>query len=246
MIKSKNLGTISHAFLCTIHVLRNRVDVVHYFTTGATLFAPLPKLAGMKVVCSVDGTDWQRRKWSFVARCYLRVSERLATLFCDSLIGDSREVVRYYRRKFGADLALSAYGIREAAPTGNNWLVRLGLQPREYVLFVGRLVPENNVHHLIAAFERIKTEKRLVIVGDAGFSYRGREVSQDLQKQLQKLLDHPSLVEHYRMRASKRAMTNYRWEEVVSQHEKLYRRLLGIRTDLAPIPAAPPLSNSAD
>ncbi len=28
MIKSKNLGTISHAFLCTIHVLRNRVDVL--------------------------------------------------------------------------------------------------------------------------------------------------------------------------------------------------------------------------
>ena len=61
-IKSKNLSSISHAFLCTIHVLFHRADVVHYFTTGTTLFAPLAKLAGMKVVCSVDGTDWQRGK----------------------------------------------------------------------------------------------------------------------------------------------------------------------------------------
>src|SRR5262249_53699474 len=55
-VKSKNLGTIVHAFLSTVHVLFHRVDVVHYFTTGVTLFAPLARLCGMKVVCSVDGT----------------------------------------------------------------------------------------------------------------------------------------------------------------------------------------------
>ena len=42
---------------------------------------------------------------------------------------------------------------------------RFGLNPREYVLFVGRLVPENNIHHLIHAFEQTHTEKKLVIVG---------------------------------------------------------------------------------
>src|ERR1700704_3687525 len=59
-VKSKNLSTMVHSFICTLHVLFHPVDVVHYFTTGATLLAPLPRLFGMKVVCSVDGTDWQR------------------------------------------------------------------------------------------------------------------------------------------------------------------------------------------
>jgi glycosyltransferase involved in cell wall biosynthesis len=45
-------------------------------------------------------------------------------------------------------------------------LERFGLKEKEYVLFVGRLVPENNVHHLLKAFERVKTSKKLVIVGD--------------------------------------------------------------------------------
>ena len=322
-IQSKNLSTISHALLCTLHVLRNPVDVVHYFTTGTTLFAPLPKLAGMKVVCSVDGTDWQRRKWSSVARTYLRISERMAALVCDQLIGDSREVVRYYRHKFDVGLAFSAYGIRETPSAGNGCLQRFGLRSREYVLFVGRLVPENNAHHLIAAFEQINTDKKLVIVGDdpwerryirslkstrdsrivftggiygegyeelqrhaylfvlpdevggthpslveamgfgncalvndtksnlevigdAGISYLGSRLSHDLQRQLRRLLDNPPLVEHYRRRAAARARTHYRWENVVLQHEAVYRRLLGDQPELVPLSDAPTLSNSAD
>ncbi len=324
-IKSKNLSSITHSFLCTIHVLFNRADVVHYFTTGTTLFAPLARLAGMKVVCSVDGTDWQRGKWGTLARWYLRFSERLAVWFCNDLIGDSPEVLRYYRGKFGIDPTYSAYGIREKRAVGKAWLERLGLKERDYVLFVGRLVPENNVHHLVAAYEQTKTDKKLVIVGDdpwgkryvgslkatrdsrviftggiygegyeqlqqnaylfvlpdevggthpalveamgfgncvlvndaesnveaisdAGFSYRGCEGPRDLYRQLQMLLDNPSLVEEFRKRARRHATTNYQWEDVVREHESLYYRLLGRGAESEPqaVAAGPPLSNTAD
>jgi glycosyltransferase involved in cell wall biosynthesis len=165
-MKSKNLSTIIHAFLCTLHVLINRVDVVHYFTTGATLFAPLPRLLGMKVVCSVDGTDWQRAKWGRLARWYLRFSERWAVLFCHGLISDSKEVMNYYRENFAAVSSCIVYGMREHTSKQRDVLDRFGLGEREYVLFVGRLVPENNVHLLIRAFESTVTDRKLVIVGD--------------------------------------------------------------------------------
>jgi glycosyltransferase involved in cell wall biosynthesis len=165
-LKSKNLSTIVHVLLSTIHVLFHPVDVVHYFTTGATLFAPLPRLRGMKVVCSVDGTDWQRGKWGWFARFYLRISQRLAVLFCHGLVTDSRDIMRYYKGTYGADSDVIAYGMRDATNHGSDWLERFQLQSREYVLFVGRLVPENNVHQLIRAFENTRTDKKLVIVGD--------------------------------------------------------------------------------
>jgi glycosyltransferase involved in cell wall biosynthesis len=165
-LKSKNLSTIVHAFLATLHVMCRRVDVVHYFTTGATLFAPLPRLMGKKVVCSVDGTDWQRAKWSRFAKWYLRFSERLAVIFCHGLISDSQDVMNYYRKRYGAPTSCIVYGMREYRSEGRNVLERFGLQERDYVLFVGRLVPENNVHQLIQAFERTRTQKKLVIVGD--------------------------------------------------------------------------------
>jgi len=165
-LKSKNLSTIVHAFLSTMHLVFHRVDVVHYFITGTTLFAPIPRLLGMKVVCSVDGTDWQRGKWGRFARWYLRLSERLAVWFCHRLIGDSRDVVRYYREVYGSSPALITYGVRECTSGGLEWLDRFALKPRNYVLFVGRLVPENNIHQLIRAFEQTTTDKKLVIVGD--------------------------------------------------------------------------------
>ncbi len=165
-VKSKNLSTIMHAFLATMHVTFHRVDVVHYFTTGTTLFAPVPRLLGMKVVCSVDGTDWQRGKWGRLARWYLRVSERLAAWFCDGLIADSQAVLRYYLETYRAKSFLVTYGMRESKCKGLEWLERFALKSRDYVLFVGRLVPENNIHHLISAFERTQTDKKLVIVGD--------------------------------------------------------------------------------
>jgi glycosyltransferase involved in cell wall biosynthesis len=163
---SKNLSTICHALLATLHVIFQRVDVVHYFTTGATLFAPLPRLIGKKVVCSVDGTDWQRGKWGRFARWYLQHSERLAVLFCHGLISDSRDVMSYYEQRYGASSSCIVYGMREYRSDGRDVLRRFGLQGRDYVLFVGRLVPENNVHQLIQAFEETRTEKKLVIVGD--------------------------------------------------------------------------------
>jgi len=165
-VRSKNLSTICHAFLSTLHVMFRKADVVHYFTTGATLFAPLPRLMGKKVVCSVDGTDWQRAKWGRLARWYLRLSERLAVFFCHGLISDSSEVLDYYRRNYGAVSSCIVYGMREHRSNKRDVLERFGLHEREYVLFVGRLVPENNVHHLIKAFERVGTNKKLVIVGD--------------------------------------------------------------------------------
>jgi glycosyltransferase involved in cell wall biosynthesis len=165
-IKSKNLSTIVHAFLASMHVAFHRVDVVHYFITGTTLFAPIPRLLGMKVVCSVDGTDWQRGKWGTFARWYLRLSESLAVFFSNALVSDSKDVQRYYANVHHTDSVLITYGIREMDAFGHEWLDRFGLQPRDYVLFVGRLVPENNIHHLIRAFEQTRTSKKLVIVGD--------------------------------------------------------------------------------
>ncbi len=177
-INTKNLSAIVHSFLCSLHVLFLRPDVVHYFITGTTLFAPLPRMFGAKVICSVDGTDWQRKKWGMLARWYLRLSERLASMFCHGLISDSLEVRAYYESRYRAQSSFIPYGMRETDETGTAFLERFGLKPREYVLFVGRLVPENNVHVLVRAFESVKTNKKLVIVGDDPW---GREYVQSLK-----------------------------------------------------------------
>jgi glycosyltransferase involved in cell wall biosynthesis len=49
-------------------------------------------------------------------------------------------------------------------------LEELGVKAGDYVLFVGRLVPENNAHVLVEAFSGLDTRMRLIVVGDAPYA----------------------------------------------------------------------------
>ena len=44
---------------------------------------------------------------------------------------------------------------------------RLDIREGEYFLFVGRFIPDKGLHYLIPAFERLQTDKKLVLVGDS-------------------------------------------------------------------------------
>ena len=44
-----------------------------------------------------------------------------------------------------------------------------GLEPREYFVVVCRIEPENNVDVIVDAFSRVKTTKKLAIVGGANY-----------------------------------------------------------------------------
>jgi glycosyltransferase involved in cell wall biosynthesis len=167
----KHFATIVHSFLSTIHAMRSDVDVVHYYTAGAGALSFIPKLFGKRTVCSVDGLDWNRRKWGRAASAYLKFSERVVSKLVDEVITDTPVMEQYYQQQYGRQTAMIAYGAPTERIEDLQWLQRFGLEPRRYILFVGRLVPEKNAHVLIEAFEALDTDMKLVIVGDDPFGH---------------------------------------------------------------------------
>jgi glycosyltransferase involved in cell wall biosynthesis len=184
-VRSKHLDTFVHTFLSTLHMAflaRPRVAV--YFIAGNSPFAGLSRLLGVPSAINVDGLDSERAKWGGAAKRYLRWAERAAPRLASAVITDSRTVQDLYRDEFGAETHYIPYGAEldappDDAPTGPlgySVLQRLGLTPRGYLLFVGRLVPENNAHVLAEAYALLQTDLKLVIVGDASYAedYRAR------------------------------------------------------------------------
>jgi glycosyltransferase involved in cell wall biosynthesis len=169
-IRSKHLDTIIHTLLSCLHALGRRYDVALFFNVGNSALAWLPRLAGQRVVLNVDGLDWKRKKWGRFARWYIRASERWATRVPHRVVTDSRRVQAYYLERYGAASTYIAYGANPVAVPPGPHLARWGLEPRRYVLFIGRLVPENCAHHLVEAFDGLATGFKCVIVGDAPYA----------------------------------------------------------------------------
>ena len=135
----------------------------------------------MPSALNVDGLDSRRAKWGGAAKRYLRWAERSAPRLATAVVTDSRTVQELYRTEFGAETHYIPYGaeLDDTTDSGADDVARLaemGLEPRGYILFVGRLVPENNAHVLVDAYRRLQADARaredlaLVVVGDAPYA----------------------------------------------------------------------------
>ena len=169
-VRRKHLDTIVHTLLSSMHALAMRYDVALFFNVGNSAVTWIPRLAGQRVILNVDGLDWKRKKWGGFARWYIRSSERWAGWSAHRIVTDSRRVQQYYRERYGIGSAYIAYGAEPDAVPPGVVLDRYGLVPGRYMLFVGRLVPENCVHHLLEAFTGLSTDMKCVIVGDAPYA----------------------------------------------------------------------------
>jgi len=174
-VRNKYLDTFVHTLLSSLHASRgHKPDVALFFIAGNSPLCLVTRAAGIPTVINVDGLDSDRRKWNRVAKAYLRAAERLSPRMATRAITDSHAVAGIYEQRYGRSIGVVPYGAELPTEYDSDVLERLGLEPRRYVLFVGRLEPENNPHLLVEAWSRIPTERtrgmKLVVVGGAPYA----------------------------------------------------------------------------
>jgi glycosyltransferase involved in cell wall biosynthesis len=180
--RHKYLDTVCHTFLSACHALSQDFEVVFICNAANSPLALIPRLGGMKVALNVDGIERLRKKWNRLGRLYYRLGEFLATRLPHAIVADARVIQDYYRRTYGKASTMIPYGATVGRVDSREALDRFGVRPQEYLLYVSRLEPENNVHQVIQAFRQIRTEKKLVLVGDAPYSSQYKQQLYDLAK----------------------------------------------------------------
>ena len=168
-IRSKHLETVIHTLLSTAHALTQRYDLVHYHALGPALFSFVPRLLGQKTAVTVQGLDWQRKKWGRLASAVLRLGERASVQLPNGTMVVSRALQQRYREIHRQEAFYIPNGgvlrERKEARAIHEW----GLDPGRYVLFLGRFSPEKGCHLLVEAFEQIDTDVKLVLAGAASY-----------------------------------------------------------------------------
>ncbi|MFQ5601690.1 MAG: DUF1972 domain-containing protein [bacterium] len=178
-ISHKYFDTVAHTLLCTLHALREKYDAILMCNSANAYCAFIPRLVGTPVALNVDGLEWKRSKWNRLGQWFYLLSERLATFTATEIVTDAREIEKYYLDKFKKTSIFIPYGTPIGKVDSQDVLKKFDLESKKYVLYVSRLEPENNAHLVVKAFEKVKTDLKCVIVGDA--PYNG-EYIQNLKK----------------------------------------------------------------
>lgn len=173
--RSKHLEALVHSANATVDAMRQQVDIIHYHALGPGLIAPLPRLLSRAhVVQTVHALDQDRAKWGRAASTVLAVGENLSAWVPEATFVVSRALQQHYRTRYGKPTTYLCNGadLRAVEPgAGGTSLADAGLEGRQYVLFVGRLVPEKAPDLLIRAFRELPGDHlRLVLAGASSFT----------------------------------------------------------------------------
>jgi glycosyltransferase involved in cell wall biosynthesis len=151
------------------------VDVIVLLGVSGALALPILRLiTTAKIITNIDGVEWQRQKWGWVAKRFLQASERAAVRYSHQVISDNIEIARHVRQRYRAESQVIAYGgdhvfdgVEEEAPAD--------APHQEFDLAISRIEPENNVEMILSSYAA-NTGRRLVYVGNWRNSAWSREL----------------------------------------------------------------------
>ena len=180
-VNTKSLHKLSICFNSTIDLLKKRdADIVHVHAIGPSLFSIFPRIGGIPSVVQTHGIEWQRDKWGWAGRTFLKLSDYTAVYFPNRTTAVSRVQKTYFEEKYGKRVDYIPTGVNRVEYREPKKILELRLEKGRYILFAARLVAEKGPHFLIEAFRKIDTDMKLVVAGDAAHAEEFKAALRDL------------------------------------------------------------------
>lgn len=189
-IEKKGLAAVSSSFFAALCCAFGKYDVVHIHAEGPAFFCWLPKLFHKRVIVTVHGIDWQREKWkSGFGSKFIHKGEKNAVKYADEIIVLSKDVQDYFEKIYGRKTVFIPNGVSNHIERKPQIIKnKFGLDKDEYILFLGRLVPEKGIKYLIEAFKQVDTEKKLVIAGGSSDTSEFENEMKEIAKEDKRIL----------------------------------------------------------
>lgn len=182
-INLRGIAAMSSSVFAAIRATFGRYDIVHFHAEGPCAMLWLPKLFGKKCIATIHGLDHQRAKWGKFASTYIMLGEKCAVKFADEIIVLSENVQKYFMDTYGRETKFIPNGVNKPILKNTEIITeKFSLKKDEYILFLGRLVPEKGIKYLVQAFKEVKTDKKLVIAGGSSDTNEFAEELKELAK----------------------------------------------------------------
>ncbi|MBO4458936.1 MAG: glycosyltransferase family 4 protein [Butyrivibrio sp.] len=167
-INRKGFAAATSSVIGAIKAAFGKYDVVHFHAEGPCAAMGITKLMGKRCIATIHGLDHMRQKWSRFASAYIMMGEKAAVKHADEIIVLSKNVQKYFMDKYGRETVYIPNGVTRPVITMPHKIKSAyGLEKDDYILYLGRLVPEKGLEYLIKAFMELDTDKKLVVAGSS-------------------------------------------------------------------------------
>jgi glycosyltransferase involved in cell wall biosynthesis len=169
-------GQFVYDLNCTLDARKRKLDIL--LVLGYTSSSVWGWLYPSATVCinHMDGMEWQRSKYGWLTKCFLRYAEKLAIRFSSYFIADSVVIQAYLKEQFHINSSFIAYGadIPATAQQANDGLLQMAGK-KGFSLLIARIEKENNIEMILEGFHQSAVEENLLVVGNTANSF-GRKL----------------------------------------------------------------------
>lgn len=170
-LNANGVSSIMYDIFSLLKCFKRNPDVTLILGVSGCLFLPVYRLFNSsKVITNIDGLEWRRDKWGWLAKQFLKLSEKIAVKFSDIVISDNQAISDYVLSEYGMATSVIAYG-------GDHALIDMGeipIKKGDYYLSICRIEPENNIDMILDAFS--KSSEKIFFVGNWDASDYGRKL----------------------------------------------------------------------
>ena len=130
------------------------------------------KRLGITTIINPDGLEYKRSKWGILVKKFFLLSEKWMLNSCDLIVCDALGIQKYINSKYPKlknKTTYIAYGTDKISLNNvdtKSILKEYNLDINNYLLIIGRFVPENNYELIIKSYMKSTTKKELIIISN--------------------------------------------------------------------------------
>ncbi|NIG52102.1 DUF1972 domain-containing protein [Chitinophaga sp. Cy-1792] len=172
-LNANGVQSIPYDILSILKAIRKADTLLILGVSGVVVLPVLRLFSKKKMIVHLDGLEWRRDKWNWLAKKYLKFSEWIGVKYADNVIADNAGIRDYLTKEYNAESVLITYGGDHALTASNS-----SQESERYAFTVCRIEPENNIHKILEAF-RQQGKMKLKIVGNWTVSEYAEKLRKD-------------------------------------------------------------------
>lgn len=186
-LEANGVQSIIYDSISILHALFYADLLLILGVAGAWLLPFVRLFTNKKIIISIDGIEWKRDKWNLLAKWYLFWAESMAVKYSHIDISDNEAIQDYTAARYGTLSRIIEYGADHTMriPRNKDAIEKYSFLAKPYAFKVCRIEPENNVHLILEAFDKVE-KLPLVLVGNWDKSEYGKKLKS-------KYLGHPNI-----------------------------------------------------